>query len=215
MTEETQTQDNPDESGDTDEQKQYKKLQTQLNKSRDTARQFQKDALKNAGLEAEIASLKKTMLKLVDAVKEGSDEDDLEEIKEESNADTQRNVVRRQYQEEIADLTIAQDTTWQDEKLESARKLWEAGSYAEALSETRRTLDVSSGQGSDSEAIEQIVKAKLAEYGIKVDTEGPSSGSGKRYTYGDMENIKSQMVKDPKAAIAAAEEMMNQFYKEQ
>ena len=214
MAEEKQTQDNPDDSGDTDEQKAYKKLQTQLNKSRDAARQFQKDALKNAGLEADVAALNKTVLSLVDAIKEGSDEDDLEEIVKENNVEKQRSVVRRQYQEEIADLTVAQDTTFADEKLETARKLWEGGDYAGSLAETRRALDISTNQGVDSETIEQIVKAKLAEYGVNVDTEGPSSGDKKRYTFGDIEDAKSLMKNDPKAAIAAMKDMDDQFYKE-
>ena len=212
MVEETQIQDNPDESGDTDEQKAYKKLQTQLNKSRDAARQYQKDALKNAGLEADVASLNKTMLQLVEAIKDGSDEDDLTAIVEESNVEKQRSVVRRQYQEEISDLFLAQDTTWTDERLETARKSWDSGDFSGALSETRRALDVSSG--ADAETIENIVKAKLAEYGVHVDTEGPSSGDGKRYTIGDIEEAKSLMRNDHKAAIAAMNEMEKQFFKE-
>ncbi len=207
-----ETTDNPNESGDTDEQKAYKKLQTQLNKSRDSARQYQKDALKNAGLESDIADLTKTVGKLIEAIKDGSDEDDLAAIETESSAEKQRSVVRREYQEEIADLFLAEDTTWADERLEDARKKWENGDFPGALSETRRILDVSSG--ADAETIENIVKAKLAEYGVHVDTEGPSSGDGKRLTYGDMEDAKSLMRTDPKAALAAMKEIDDQFYKE-
>lgn len=156
----------------------YKELQRKLNKANERAKRATRERLESERLRAEQEIVTTSVTDLIAAIRDGMDEDKIEEIEEGIERKRRSIAEQSSFISEIDDALADTDFDWDtSEELDKAREAWEAGDFSRAVREVAAVVRPASE--ADLQArIQEGLQKELARLGLKVDTGESSAVAG-------------------------------------
>ena len=189
-------------------QKEYQNLQRKLSRSQDQVRELTRENVDSSRALAATSRIETVLEKQLEM---SGEEETLTAFRARQKGDNES----FGYRSELIAVLREYDVDMDDEKLASARTLWDEGRGAEAVAEARKAMGAIGASDIEARVQEEVAKIRRAEAsGVDDgDSSGPSSNGGQRgITRGDLGNP-YKAGQSPKQLITDARSALDKYYR--